>query len=442
MNSKNINKQQLQARLTVLDVLLDIFKNKRALDVSFQKHSKDLSFQDKKFSFAMLNFFLRNSIAIDAVIDEYMEKPYKANTVERQILRIGLTQLFFMESVEEFACIHTSVDLAKLRAPAADKVINGVLRTSQRQAFEFLEEHGELVYQVPAWLDDMLNKDYPQKASSIKSAMLNQGSVYVRLRNKPAQEFLKKNANRVKNLPGAWELKEDIDVNHIPKLDEFSVYVQDIASQLVGATLVAKIEQDNRAEEKLKILDMCAAPGGKTIQLIDMLPYANIIAADNNKKRIETLKDNLAIACPDDKDRVEVILDDATKPSFENESFDYILCDAPCSGLGISRKHVDVIHIRTPEDVKSVVELQKQILPKAFDLLKPGGVMMYSTCSLLKAEGEMQVNGFINTVDNAEIINIEDVLYEFGQVTKEGFLRTFPTENIDGFFLALIRKKD
>ena len=131
--NENINKQQLQARFTVLDVLLDIFKNKRPLDVSFERHSKELNFQDKKFSFAMLNFFLRNAIAIDAVIDEYMERPFKANSVERQILRIGLTQLFFMESVEEFACIHTSVDLAKVRVPGADKVINGVLKILEKK---------------------------------------------------------------------------------------------------------------------------------------------------------------------------------------------------------------------------------------------------------------------------------------------------------------------
>ena len=439
MNSKN--KQQLQARFVVLDVLLEIFKQKKALDTSFDIKAKDLSKQDKKFAFALLNFTLRHTSAIDAVINEYMDKPFKPNSIERQILRIGLAQLFFMESVEEFACIHTSVELAKVRAKSSSKVINAVLRTAQEKAFDFLEENDDLMYQVPAWLNEMLIKDYPQKAASIKSAMLKQGKIYVRLRTRPAQEFLKQNAYRVKDLPGAWELKEGVDVNSIPKLDEFSVYVQDIASQLVGATLTAKIEQDGKVSEKLNVLDMCAAPGGKTIQLVDMLPFANITACDNNEKRLETLKDNLTKACAEEEGRINVVLNDATKPSFDKESFNYILCDAPCSGLGISRKHIDVLHLRSPEEVKSVTELQAEILPKAFELLKPGGTMMYSTCSLLKAEGEDQVNAFLKANENAEVVNIENVLYEFGKITKEGYLRTFPTENIDGFFLALITKK-
>jgi 16S rRNA (cytosine967-C5)-methyltransferase len=439
MNSKT-NKQILQARLVALDVLLDIFKQKQALDTSFDTKSKDLSAQDKKFSFALLNFVLRHTAAIDAVICQYMDKPFKPNSIERQILRIGLAQLFFMESVEEFACIHTTVELAKIRAKSSFKVINAVLRTAQEKAFDFLEENDELMYQVPAWLDEVLTRDYPQKAASIKSAMLKQGKVYVRLRARPAQEFLKKNAFMVKHLTGAWELKQGVDVNTIPKLEEFSVYVQDIASQLVGYTLAAKIEQDGKLEDKLDVLDMCAAPGGKTIQLVDMLPYANITACDNNANRLKTLESNLQNACPDDQARLNIVLNDATKPDFKEQSFDYILLDAPCSGLGISRKHIDVLHLRTPEEVKSVVELQKQILPKAFNLLKPGGVMMYSTCSLLKDEGEHQVNEFLKNNDKATIINIEDVYHEFGKITKEGFLRTFPTENIDGFFMALIQK--
>lgn len=440
-NSKQpTKKQQLQARLVALDVLLDLFKQKQALDISFDKKAKDLSNQDKKFSFALLNFVLRHTVAIDTVINEYMEKPFKPNSIERQILRLGVAQLFFMESVEEFACIHTSVEIAKTRAKSSAKVINAVLRKVQAEGYDFLEENAELLYEIPEWLNNKITTDYPQKAASIKSAMLKQGKVYVRLRNRPAQEFLKKNAYMVKELPGAWELKQGVDVNSIPKIEEFSVYVQDIASQLVGATLASKIEQDGKLEEKLDVLDMCAAPGGKTIQLIDMLPYANITACDNNKDRLETLKSNLTNANPDDTNRVNVVLSDATKPDFKDESFDYILLDAPCSGLGISRKHIDVIHLRTQEQLEAVVDLQKQILPKAFNLLKPGGVMMYSTCSLLKDEGEYQVNSFLEKNENAEIVNIENVLYEFGQVTKEGYLRTFPTQDIDGFFMALIKK--
>lgn len=439
--NKKTNKQVLQARLVVLDVLLDIFKQKQALDTSFEARVGDLSKQDKKFAFALLNFILRHTVVIDEAIKQYMEKPFKPNSIERQILRIGIAQLLFMESVEEFACIHTSVEIAKIRAKSSAKVVNAVLRTAQEKVYDFVEKNDELLYQVPAWLDEVLTKDYPQKAASIKSAMLSQGSVYVRLRTRPAQEFLKENARMLKQMPGTWELKEGVDVNSIPKLDEFSVYVQDVASQLVGYTLVEKITQDGKVDDKLNVLDMCAAPGGKTIQLVDMLAYANITACDNNPNRLETLKSNLAIACPDEQSRINVVLNDATKPSFDKESFDYILLDAPCSGLGISRKHIDVLHLRNPEEVKSVVELQKQILPKAFELLKPGGVMMYSTCSLLKDEGEHQVNSFLEKTENAEVVNIEDVYYEFGKVDRFGFLRTFPTEGIDGFFMALIAKK-
>jgi len=439
--NKPISKQGLQGRLAAIDVLMDVFAKKTPLDISFDYHAKDLSTRDKPFCFALVNFVLRKTVAIDSVIEKYMERPYDADSVERQILRIGLAQLFFMNSVEEFACIHTSVEIAKIKSPRNANVVNGVLRNAQRTGFDFLEENSELLYEVPKWLSDILSKDYPQKAASLKSAMLEQGNVHVRLRDKAAKNFIEKNARPVKYLAGAWVLKDNVDVNHIPKLDEFSVYVQDIASQLVGHILSQKVENDGNLENKTRILDLCAAPGGKTIHLLDMLPYAEVTACDNNPKRLEILKSNLATACKNDKDRISVVLNNALKPEFKKESFDYILLDAPCSGLGISRKHSDVIHIKQADDLQEIVKLQSEILPKAFSLLKKGGTMMYSTCSLLKDEGERQIDKFLELNKNAETVNISDIFDDIGKISHQGYLRTFPTEEMDGFFMTLISKK-
>lgn len=435
-----MTKSNLHSRLVALDVLVDIFKNKRPLDTSFDYHCSKLNKQDSSFAFALINFVLRHLVIIDTLIDSYMDKPYKVTSSERQILRIGLAQLLFMESVEEFACIHTSVELAKQRAKSTAATVNAILRRAQKEAFDFVDEHYELIYEVPTWISDILKKDYPQKAYSLKTAMLSQGDIYLRLRNKNAQEFLKKNATMVKYLPGCWKLKENTKVNDIPGLDNFSVYVQDVASQLVSFILAAKVEEDGNLNSKINLLDLCAAPGGKTMHLGDLLPFANITACDNNPKRLETLQDNISKAFKDDLNRFNIVLNDATKPSFDKQSFDYILLDAPCSGLGISRKHIDVLHLRTQQELAEITKLQQQILPKAFDLLKPGGVMMYSTCSLLKDEGERQIDKFIEQNQQAEVINIENYFNEVGKITHQGYLRTFPTEKIDGFFMALIKK--
>ncbi|MCP4356049.1 MAG: methyltransferase domain-containing protein [Proteobacteria bacterium] len=437
----SISKQGLYGRLASIDILMDVFVKRIQLDLSFEKHSKDLTPRDKPFCFALVNFVLRKTVALDSVIEHFMEKPYEEDSVERQILRIGLAQLFFMNSVEEFACIHTSVEIAKIKAPRSAKVVNGVLRNAQRTGFDFLEENYELLNELPKWLSEILNKDYPQKSASLKSAMLVQGNVHVRLRDKAAKNFLEKNARPIKYLPGAWALKDDIDVNHIPKLDEFSVYVQDISSQLVGHILSQKVEKDGNLENKTQILDLCAAPGGKAIHLLDMLPYAKVTACDNNHKRLETLKSNLAIACEDDQDRIDIVLNDALKPEFEKESFDYILLDAPCSGLGISRKHSDVIHIKQEDDLKKIFKLQSEILPQGFSLLKKGGTMMYSTCSLLKDEGERQIDKFLDSNKDAKLVDISEIFDEVGKVSHQGYFRTFPTEEMDGFFMALIVKK-
>lgn len=435
--------KSLHSRLVALDVLLDIFKDKTPLELAFNKYSreKELNSQEKSFSFALINFVLRKCIAIDAVIEKNMDKPYPLDSMERQILRVGLAQLFFMDSVEEFACIHTSVELAKVKAPNHTRVVNAVLREAQRSGFEFLEENYELMYEVPKWISEELKKDYPQKAASIKSAMIKQGNIHVRLRNRAAANFLKENARMVKYLPGAWVLKDGVSVNRIPKLDELSVYVQDIGSQLVGHILSQKIEKDGNLEKPIKILDLCAAPGGKTIHLLDLLPYAQIIACDNNQNRLKLLENNLNTACESEKDRFSVVLNDALNSEFEKESFDYILLDAPCSGLGISRKHVDVLHIKEKEELENIKKIQAEIIPKAFQLLKEGGTMMYSTCSILKDEGERQIDKFISENKKAVIENIEPIFDSVGKVSNQGTFRTFQTEEMDAFFMALINKK-
>ena len=232
---------------------------------------------------------------------------------------------------------------------------------------------------------------------------------------------------------GTIRLPSNTKVTELNGFNEGDFWVQDASSSLAVKAL-------NNLEGK-NVLDLCAAPGGKTAQLLSMGAW--VTAVDISQSRLDLLKENIKRLKLEKK--LKIICSDAVY--FESdEKFDIILVDAPCSATGTYRRHPEIIHTKKFSDVEKMARIQKEILEKASYLLKPDGIIVYATCSLSKDEGERQILDFIKNHNNYSIIPI-DIKGTTNMLTKEGFLRILPQNlkkfsGTDGFFVACLQRKN
>jgi 16S rRNA (cytosine967-C5)-methyltransferase len=237
--------------------------------------------------------------------------------------------------------------------------------------------------------------------------------------------------NAVKLPFGGIRLPSNIKINTLPYFDDGFYWAQDAAS-----TLAVKCLGDITSQE---VLDLCAAPGGKTAQLLDA--GANVTAVDISDKRLQKLKENMERL--HFTRNLEIICTDAL--CFESlKLFDVILIDAPCSATGTFRRHPEIMNTKTINDVKKMANLQQKILEHAALFLKSGGKLVYATCSLAKEEGEKQICRFVKAHPEYKILPI-DLNGTENMRTKEGFLRILPQHlkifgGIDGFFVAVLQR--
>ena len=189
-------------------------------------------------------------------------------------------------------------------------------------------------------------------------------------------------------------LEKPVSVYDLPDFDNGSCYVQDASAQL-AAHLLAPEKPD-------RILDACSAPGGKTIHLCELAPKSSVVALDSDESRLERVQENLQRF---NIDTVEILQGNAQQQDWwDGKLFDKILLDAPCSATGVIRRHPDIKLLRKPKDIKNLVNLQAQILANLWQMLKPDGVLLYATCSILKSENEDQITHFLESHPDAEEI--------------------------------------
>jgi 16S rRNA (cytosine967-C5)-methyltransferase len=232
---------------------------------------------------------------------------------------------------------------------------------------------------------------------------------------------------------GTLRLPSNTKVTELNGFNEGDFWVQDASSSLAVKTL------DNWQNKK--VLDLCAAPGGKTAQLLSM--GAIVTAIDISQSRLNILKENIKRLKLEEN--LKTICSDATTLECDDK-FDVILIDAPCSATGTFRRHPEIIHTKKINDVIKMAKLQKEILENAINLLQPDGMIIYSTCSLSKLEGEKQVIQFIKNHNNFSIVPI-DIKGTSSMLTKDGFLRILPQSlkkfsGTDGFLVACLQRKN
>lgn len=382
---------------------------------------------------------------LDAELAQLLDKPMKNKDRDIHcLLIIGLHQLSRMRLGEHAAINETVNACLVLRKSWAKSLINGVLRAYQRKknagtTVAALSTDDRVQYSHPDWLIQALKEAWPDDWRQVLEAANHHPPMTLRVNRQATSRpaFLQALADSgVTGRPGQWAdsavyLSSPVAVTDIAGFGDGHASVQDEASQLIPALL--DIQAGHR------VLDACAAPGGKTCHILEYQPdVADVLALDIDERRLARLDDNLARLGLTELPVRRLAADASELASWWDEQpFDRILLDAPCSATGIIRRQPDIKLLRTAADIDRLAALQARLLDRLWQTLKPGGLLMYSSCSILPAENSDQVRNFIQRTPDARHRLIEA---DWGTTCAYGRQLLPQIGGTDGFFYALIEK--
>ena len=315
----------------------------------------------------------------------------------------------------------------------------------------FLREREALIAQTdtdftalwnhPTWWVKRLQTDHPQDWQSILQAAQSAAPMTLRVspEHSTVQAYLQvlEAQGIAAKAVGQFgvQLLKAVPVHQLPGFSDGHVSVQDAAAQLAAPLLLNGLQA---AHQTLRLLDACAAPGGKTGHLLECRPEAQVLALDVDPVRCERIQQNLDRL----KVKAQIVAADAAQPAdwWDGQSFDGILLDAPCTASGIGRRHPDVRWLRRESDVAQLAAIQAKLLKALWPLVKPGGRLLYCTCSVFKAEGESQIQTFVQHNTDAQILPSPGHLTP-SSATSETSLRDNVMGEHDGFYYALLEKR-
>ena len=355
------------------------------------------------------------------------------------LLFIGLYQIRYLR-VADHAAVSETVQAAKqLKKPWATGLLNAALRKYLATQDELDKElSNNPVYSTahPQWLVNSIQRQWPEQCEQIFDAANSRPPMTLRVNlQKQSRELLRSDlaelgieASPGKLCDSALQLKSAVAVHRIPGFDEGFASVQDESAQLAAYLLGPHKAQ--------RVLDACAAPGGKTGHLLERSPEISLTALDIDETRIAKVEQNLdRLGCGADIRAADASDLDGW---WNGETFDRILIDAPCSGTGVMRRHPDIKQLRTPEDVSGFRERQIELLETLWSTLVSGGKLLYVTCSILKSENQDVVNHFAKNRDDVEFLPIE---IDSAIQCNPGIQLLPMADGNDGFYYVLMAKQ-
>ncbi|MDJ0880029.1 MAG: 16S rRNA (cytosine(967)-C(5))-methyltransferase RsmB [Gammaproteobacteria bacterium] len=399
--------------------------------------------RDRAFCSELCYGVCRFFFILKSRINQRLKKPLRSKDRDvEMILLLGLYQLLLMR-VDDHAAVNESVKLLSIiRKHWAKGLVNGVLRAINRElseeneseAFQWSDQEHEQAY--PSWMVKLIKRDWPDSAGPVFIAGNQQAPMVLRLNTADIdpQHYLQElqgagiQARLHDHVPGALVLNNPQSVYRLPGFEQGRVSVQDAAAQLAAGLL--------HSQPGMQVLDACAAPGGKTMHIMQSTKGLDVTAIDKDQFRLDRVKQNLQRAGL----KATLIVADAAQPStwFKGIPFDRILLDAPCSASGIIRRHPDIRLLRRETDIAGLVQQQHQLLIGLWPLLKTGGRLVYSTCSIFKDENERQVLKFIDMQTNCREVEIKSVQWGLKRPVGRQILPGF--NDMDGFYYACLEK--
>lgn len=379
---------------------------------------------------------LRQLPRLESISQALMEKPLKGKQrVFHFLILVGLYQLSFMRIPAHAAVGETVEGAQDLKGPRLRGLINAVLRNYQRDQ-ERLDaqatSHDAGRYGHPGWLLKLLKESYPEQWQQIVEANNSKAPMWLRVNHqhhtRAEYQALLEQADITctphSQAEDALCLETPCDVHQLPGFADGWISVQDAAAQLALTYLAPKAGE--------LILDCCAAPGGKTAHILERTPDSQVVAIDCDETRLKRVQENLQRL----QLNAQVICGDARYPQqwWQGEQFDRILLDAPCSATGVIRRHPDIKWLRRADDITALAELQREILDAMWQQLKPGGTLVYATCSITPQENCLQVKAFLERTPEASLVGSDPA--QPGRQILPG------EESMDGFYYAVLSKQN
>ncbi len=414
-------------------LIVNAIEQGTSLTDALPKFTDNLDARDKAFVTEIVYGTLRHKRLLSATLDRFLEKKINEKfNVVRTLILCALYQLVYMRTPAHAVVSSTVSACGICKCKNFTSLVNAILRNFLRSGASIVHTDNLVVeHSFPQWLFDFLEKEYKKDVKDILIKSNEKAPMFLRIReNKISEddyikELQKHDIEATKtSIKNAILLDKAVATDTLPFFNEGFVTVQDISAQKASLLLDLK--------DNMKVLDCCAAPGGKSAHILDLAKNIELTSLDVSKERLKSIEDqfkrlslNANLICQDAQDL----------SIFQDESFDRILVDAPCSGTGVIRRHPDIKWLRRKNDISNLVQIQEKILDAAFSKLKKNGILVYTTCSILPYENRKQIEKFLEKHKDAKgmplsLFNTDKCYYQL--ITGE--------DNGDGFFYAKIMK--
>lgn len=373
------------------------------------------------------------------VLGRLLERPLRRRDRDVEaLLRVGLYQCLEMR-IPDHAAVSETVRVARtLRRPWAGGLVNAVLRrcVSERARLEHDWESDETACHAhPQWLIDRFRNDWPADWAALLAANNERPPLTLRVNRQRSDrsaylERLAAAGHEAQAHPAAPDgvvVSDPVPVDSLPGFGDGLVSVQDAAGQQAAALLAP--------EPGHRVLDLCAAPGGKTCHILETEPTVAVVALDHEAGRLERVRENLTRLGLD----AELVAGDGTRPAdwWDGQPFDRVLLDAPCSATGVIRRHPDIKLLRQPDDIAALQATQRRLLDAAWSVLAPGGILVYATCSVLAQENDGVIDDWRGVAGKPAT---DELPVSWGRAADFGRQILTGETGMDGFYYARLVK--
>lgn len=445
----------MTARNIAYKVLLDIEKNSNYSNIALNKFLKDskLTNKDRGLATEIVYGVVANKRTLDYMINKKSKiKVKKMNHSVKIILRMGVYQLLYLDRVADYGVIDEAVKMMKKIDRRSSGFVNAILRNISREKDSILDlddsyKNLAIKYSYEDWIVDRISDQYgKERTSNILAALSIRPRIFLRInRNKlrdgeNLSDLKKYIVDRLEKdgviVRDRHILEEAIEVENFKQIENKDLFksgyisVQDISSMMVARALNPK--------KNSKVLDLCAAPGGKSCHIGEMMKDSGSVLAcdvfDHKIKLIKAYSNRLGLT------NIEACINNAMVLNEDYVgAFDYVVCDVPCSGMGIVRRKPEIKY-KKKEGVDSLPKIQRKILDNASKYIKKDGVLIYSTCTIFKEENIELIEEFLKDNKEFKLDSIENLPFERERLDK-GYLEIIPDrDDMDGFFICRMKK--